>query len=49
MQSQKFMTHHADFRGHQIAESVEPFHVRFQVAGLLAIAEAALQKQHALN
>ena len=38
------MTHHADLCGHQIAESVEPLHVSFQVAGLLVITEAALQQ-----
>lgn len=42
--------HHADFRGHQVAESVEPLHVGFQVAGLLVVTEAALrQRQQTFN
>lgn len=38
--------HHADLRGNQVAESVEPVHVGLQVAGLLVIAEAVLQRRN---
>lgn len=37
------VTHHADLRGHQVTEPVEPFHVRLQVGGLLVVAEASLK------
>lgn len=49
MQIQKLRAHHADLCGHQVAESVEPFHVCFQVAGLLPITVAALQQQRTFN
>lgn len=41
-----FGTHHADLRSHQVAEPVEPLHIRLQVGGPLVITEAALQQQH---
>lgn len=42
-ESENSDAHHADFRSHQVAESVEPLHVGLQVARLLVVAVAALK------
>lgn len=37
-------THHADLCGYQVAESVEPLHIRLQVAGFLMSAKTFLRR-----
>ena len=40
-----WQTHHADFRGDKVAQSVEPLHVRLKVGRLLQVFVRRLQSQ----
>lgn len=44
---QALFTHHADFCCYEIAESIEPFHIRLEVTGLLLLTETSLGRKKA--